>query len=280
MNLILLIIIISEVLLIGICLLLKQRFKNKINDLCSIIVLSLMLALGFELIYCAFYDQIGFPPGNNLTNSDWLSFLSGYLGFAGSLIMAWLVYKQDKKINALTMQEYQVVFSSVVKGLETKIYSKEEQDAVFYRPKNQPELYIKHDIKQIKAMNNTGLSNCLPVLYFSLINMGKLKVDKLCFDSVKIMSPETGAVNCVFSFHKSDGGNILNGSHSILPASSLNICFILHDLPREISISKFEVLFHYYIGAHKEVQSTSFFVEWNLQEKKFLIVDGENTVSL
>ncbi len=147
MNLTLLIIIISEVLLIGICLLLKQRFKNKINDLCSIIVLSLVLALGFELIYCAFYDQIGFPPGNNLTNSDWLSFLSGYLGFAGSLIMAWLVYKQDKKINELTMQEYQVVFSSVVKGLETKIYSKEEQDAVFYRPKNQPELYIKHDIK-------------------------------------------------------------------------------------------------------------------------------------
>ena len=110
--------------------------------------------------------------------------------------------------------------------------------------------------------------------------MGKLKVDKLCFDSVKTLSPETGTVDCTFSFCKYDGGNILNGSHSILPESSLNICLALHDLPKEISISTFEILFHYYIGEHKEIQSISFFVERNPQEKMFLFVDGENTVAL
>lgn len=284
----LIILFVVEGVLMGVCLLLKRNLKSlnssKLNELFSTVILVLSFIFIFELIYWAFYIPQGFPPGPGLTNADWLSFLSGYLGFAGALIMAWLVYKQDKKINELTMQEYQVVFRPIVEGLNTKTYTDQEASYVFYKLENQIKLYAKHDIDLVSSKTpgeNIGISvpEVLPVFYFSIVNTGKLKVDKFCFDEVNIVSPEDGIKKYQFSFRKSNGGNILNGSYSILPGSSLYACLILHTFPKQMPTSRFELSFHYFIGAHQESQSAEFWVERNTQGILFF-TDGENEVHL
>lgn len=72
------------------------------------------LIVMFIIIHLFFCYQLGLPASvvqDNSTDltlsaSDWLGFLGGYLGFSGSLIMAYLVYRQNKTINNLTLSEY------------------------------------------------------------------------------------------------------------------------------------------------------------------------------
>ena len=73
-----------------------------------------ILVVGYVAIYCAFYYHIGFPASQGqdssalvLTASDWLAFLGSYLTFAGALIMAYLVYRQNEKITELTIADHE-----------------------------------------------------------------------------------------------------------------------------------------------------------------------------
>lgn len=239
----LLLLIFFEIIAFLICFLGKSRLKEKGNDVCVLVMWAALLALGFEGIYIAFYNQWGPPPGPNLENTDWLSFLAGYLGFAGSLIMAWLVYRQEKKINELLLQEYKVTLKPSVKGIELKKYSDDEMDYYFYKFGGCNDLYIKHDVELLSDYKDVNINNSdlKSVIYFELINMGKLRVDNLCFNSVKIISPETNSIKYEFAFKKDIGGNLLNGSHQILPDNSLCVCLVFLSFPTTLSIHKLQL---------------------------------------
>lgn len=272
----LLLLIFFEIIAFLICFLGKSRLKEKGNDVCVLVMWAALLALGFEGIYIAFYNQWGPPPGPNLENTDWLSFLAGYLGFAGSLIMAWLVYRQEKKINELLLQEYKVTLKPSVKGIELKKYSDDEMDYYFYKFGGCNDLYIKHDVELLSDYKDVNINNSdlKSVIYFELINMGKLRVDNLCFNSVKIISPETNSIKYEFAFKKDIGGNLLNGSHQILPDNSLCVCLVFLSFPTTLSIHKLQLSFSYFLGTHQEEKDVIFLIH-RTSDGQLVFVDGK-----
>ncbi len=265
---------------------LETRSEWKVILLCLTWVFLFVAIL--MLVYCAFYYHWGFPPGSDLQNSDWLAFLSGYLGFSGALIMAWLVYKQDKTINQLTAQEYRVTFKPVADYIELAQHSEINEEEIFVALGNAKKLYVKQDVmldSKKCTWSNDDSHNPIPFIYLSIINVGRLKVDKLHFDSLEIVPPqiqETGAKtpSLYYSFCEESGGNILNGSHRILPNSSFRICLIPDHFPIQLSLSILKLSFHYFIGEHEESQSIEMLIQLNaLPVNKVFLSDWETEVS-
>ena len=71
----------------------RHLWKIGERDKAKVVLAAVLLILGGWAVYGAFYFQAGFPAGESLDSSDWLSFLGGYLGFAGSLIMALYIFR-------------------------------------------------------------------------------------------------------------------------------------------------------------------------------------------
>lgn len=126
------------------------RFNRKKRDT-TIITISLVLFILIEsyvVIHLFFCYQWGFPASVaqdnshdlSLSSSDWLSFLSGYLSFAGSLVMAYLVYRQSKIIDKLTISEYlpsaSIIIHESVKSID---YYNFCADNIIQCPPNNPE---------------------------------------------------------------------------------------------------------------------------------------------
>lgn len=229
----------------------------------------------FEIVYCAFFFQWGYPAGPELTNGDWLSFLGGYLEFSGALVMAWLVYRQSETINKLAMQEYRIGVKAIPDKIELKEYLEEDQSHVFctYMDKGVPKLYIKHDcVLDTKATKTQLLHKNIPFFYFHIINKGKTKIERLKFNAVSIISPETKQAGR-YLFKKNNGGNILNGTYTVAPECCLYICFAFQGFPDSLPLNTVNVEFQYNIGDFEEKQFFTFLIQ--RESNKIIITDGE-----
>lgn len=94
-----------------------------------------MLVLGYLVIYILFFAQIGLPPGEGLSNKDWLSFLGGYMSFAGSLIMSIMVYRQEKRLAKLTVKQSNYYLECAVEVCEFASRDFYSEDKTFYVPR-------------------------------------------------------------------------------------------------------------------------------------------------
>lgn len=190
------------------------------------------LILLFEIVYAAFYYQVGLPPGEGLTAIDWLSFLGSYMGFSGSLLMAYLVYKQDEKINTLTLQEYQTTFNFQICYAE-KIdkYTEANQCEYTVNPRHSPnEIFKKHDVKRVSAdQADKSTSTDIPEVFIALTNVGRLTVTNLRFESLRLIpQSQEGTKEYCIEFAEEGGGNIWNGKHLLQPGGELKVCFVLN----------------------------------------------------
>ena len=61
-------------------------------------LISILLVIIFLGTYFSFAYNIGFTPGANLNNQDWLSFWGSFLSFSGSLYLGYVAIKQNENI--------------------------------------------------------------------------------------------------------------------------------------------------------------------------------------
>ena len=245
------------------------------------------LVFGFVAIYCFFFFRWGLPAGDSLDDKDWLAFLSGYLSFAGSLIMAWLVFKQSKHINEqnellndqskilneLAMQEYNIHFKGVIKGFECIEYGKDSYDAWIHQYSNTS--YFKYDIVaegEEPVFSEKSKKYCLS---FNLCNESKLTVNDLTIEKVTIKDARSNKEvqrNCIF---RELDGSVLNGIHSILPKDWIPICFVFHSIKRlkQNTAYTVDVLFTYKLNDEKVTAEISWILYWGYG--KITFVDGK-----
>lgn len=264
----------------------RHLWKIGERDKAKVVLAAVLLILGGWAVYGAFYFQAGFPAGESLNNSDWLSFLGGYLGFAGSLIMAWLVYLQDTRLKELTLEEYAAAFSIRIKALEMAADTEEDRKQIFSYLKQGQEKYVsyfKHDAFPLGKERQEAKENCVPKIFFSLKNAGKLPVKKLRFKEIRIEpyeavqekgSADPIAESCGYRFAEKGGANILNGRHELLPEGALNICLVIHSIPEKLPFSAFRLTFRFELGAKVMEQTVLFYIEVKGKDK-ITISDGE-----
>ena len=253
-------------------------FRMKRTEAAWFAIALLALVGSFAGVYAVFYGQAGLPAGEGLSSADWLSFLSGYLGFAGSLIMAWLVYRQDTKLKELTMEEYAAAFSCKIRGVQHKVDTEEERKRVLdeLEPgKKTHSFYFKHDVFPLTQEVPKPNKEEVPVLFLSLKNVGKLPVKKIRLEKVELEPYKDQQESCVFGFTTENGGNILNGKHELLPEGMLNLCLVMHSLPEKLAFSSFRLTFSFELGTKRKEQTLLFYIQVN-QGSDVIVSDGEN----
>jgi len=172
----------------------KVFFQNKkiIVAILALLLFLISFVIIYEIIYFAFYYQIGLPAGSELTSADWLAFLGSYLGFSSSLIMAILVYKQDKRVNELVLQEYQTSFDFQITrvGILSKYDEIKHKEYTIEDSYKKSKIYKKHDlIKENRSINYQAAR----ILYIciELSNLGKLSATDLFLESIVFTSQKT-----------------------------------------------------------------------------------------
>lgn len=256
----------------------RKLWKTGEKDKAKVVLAAVLLILGGWAVYGAFYFQAGFPAGESLNSSDWLSFLGGYLGFAGSLIMAWLVYLQDTRLKELTLEEYAAAFSCKIRGVQRKVDTEEERKRVLdeLEPgKKTHGFYFKHDVFPLAQEVPKPNEKAIPVLFLSLQNVGKLPVKKMRFEKVELEPYKDQKESYIYGFKTENGGNILNGKHELLPEGTLSLCLAMHSLPEKLEFSSFRLTFSFELGAKRKEQTILFYIQVN-QGSDVIVSDGEN----
>lgn len=253
-------------------------FRMKRTEAAWFAIALLVLIGSFVGVYAAFYGQAGLPAGEGLSSADWLSFLGGYLGFAGSLIMAWLVYRQDTKLKELTMEEYAAAFSCKIRGVQQARDTKKEREQVFGFWEQEPQEYrnyFKHDaFPEAQEAQEAG-GKLVTKIFLSLQNAGKLPVREMLLEKVEIQPYEKQEKLYRYNFTRENGGNILNGKHELLPEGMLNLCLVMHSLPEKLEFSSFRLTFSFELGAKRKEQTILFYIQVN-QGSDAIVSDGEN----
>ena len=241
-------VILTIVLLIIACLLFGLIWRFKLKALEEYIHVRYLIWFVFgliflsEIIYGAFFYQIGPPPGENLNQADWLSFLGNYLGFSGSLIMAFLVYKQDRKINQLLLLDYQPAFRG-----EVLSYNQETEESyttiakeVYLQLNNL--LYVKHDMKLSSKNKSSSVDNDVVFLvYITIENLSKLTANDVHINSIKIFDGKQNNEGSIYSY-KCEYAQI-NGTYRIFSKQKLRLCVAMHSFPQELDLSFFQLSF-------------------------------------
>lgn len=111
-----------------------EKKTKKIEFPWKILLLLVLVVLGYLTIYILFFAQIGLPPGEGLSNKDWLSFLGGYMSFAGSLIMSIMVYRQEKRLAQLTIKQSHFYLECAVDVCELAPNDFQPQHKISYIP--------------------------------------------------------------------------------------------------------------------------------------------------
>ena len=239
-------------------------FRMKRTEAAWFAIALLVLIGSFVGVYAAFYGQAGLPAGEGLSSADWLSFLGGYLGFAGSLIMAWLVYRQDTKLKELTMEEYAAAFSCKIRGVQQARDTKKEREQVFGFWEQEPQEYrnyFKHDaFPEAQEAQEAG-GKLVTKIFLSLQNAGKLPVREMLLEKVEIQPYEKQEKLYRYNFTRENGGNILNGKHELLLEGTLNLCLVVHSLPEVLEFSAFRLTFSFKIGAQRQRQTVLLYIE-------------------
>ena len=111
-----------------------------------VIILGVIVVLSviYFLIYLCFKGDGFLSSGKNLTKSDWLSFLGGYLSFAGTIIVSLVAllegfFYRQRSINEnkeKRKKEVQPIFSIKIKELNTMIQGYAEAVSLYDVSKN------------------------------------------------------------------------------------------------------------------------------------------------
>lgn len=144
-------------------------------------IISFCFALiGYIVIYFFFLGQGFIPAGNDLKKSDWLSFLSGYLSFSGTIAVAlvaslqshFYAQKEEVRKKAERHEQIQPIFSIEIAETDTAIDGSTEATQKFKHPaiahknfkfliKNAGQYPVKHLIifeKYISPLMECGAS--------------------------------------------------------------------------------------------------------------------------
>lgn len=220
---------------------LALSLKSKYGKIVWYIGLPVLL---FELIYIFFYFQLGLPASHDQTEqalflsaADWLSFLGSFLGFAGSLIMAYIVYKQNEKINYLTQSEYDtsasltLIHTSCSKGYREFHIDNLDQ----YIPEKPNEFYYSI---RCQTDNDTACEECSILVFVEIENNSKSIMRNISFESI-VFSPVDPKckTEIVYKIPGEKNWDPANGLMSIAPGRSIKRCFILEKIPKRINLS-------------------------------------------
>ena len=234
------------------------RDKAKKSILLSTVLVVLLLVDVFLIIHYGFCYQIGLPASitqvNNehltLSSSDWLSFLSGYLGFAGSLVMAYIVYRQSKVIDDLTISEYRpsAILNITRSALSTDYASEDDYKSgslIKCTPNKADELYYTFYC----GFNNNKIQGieyetAETLIFADIINTSKSPLRNLEFISITIEEINGDRRFEYFNFSKfrnnpqkginwDPAGKVVE----LLPENKLRRCFLITAIPSEIKLA-------------------------------------------
>lgn len=198
------------------------------------------LTVGFIVIYIAFFFQIGLPPGNALSSSDWLSFLGAYLGFAGSAFFAYMVYLHTKEIDQLTtkittlqMAEYTpVVTASVLKCEISDRNTDRGRYAVESFDENKSQRLCLHYIMIPSAPTESWHAETVETtsslgVFVRFQNLGKLSVDSLTIKEISVENSKKTLLSYRVDWKKSEAK-----FHNLQPSiGSIDVCLSLLNFP-------------------------------------------------
>lgn len=223
----------------------KSIFKNQTVNMCFFIVLLLFSA--FFLIHLLFCYQIGFPASKTQVNnehltlsaSDWLGFLGGYLGFAGSFLMSVVVLIQSRDINKLTLAEYkQSIRIGVASCCHVDDYGKHKIEinthSLAQSPIDSDELIYTHFCR---IENSYGFdTEAEPFLFFiEITNNSKSTIEDFSVQSIELI--ELSERKQQFRFIKrQDMNDPADGRTIILPGGTLKRCFMLEYFPCDVQV--------------------------------------------
>ena len=225
------------------------RFKN----IATIGVVILALVVAYIVIHMFFCYQVGFPasvtqdPSADLTlsSADWLGFLGGYLGFAGSLVMAYLVYRQSDFINKFTISEYEpsagLIIKNCVKSTEHDRYI--DNNIVQSIPGAPEEHY--YTIYYIPKEKLRGIEDGKHLVFVEIVNNSKLPISKISFSEIKIEELSVGGRG--YEYKNSICNDVdldpADGLAEILPGGKIRRCFVIDKPPRIINIGWITIRF-------------------------------------
>lgn len=230
----------------------RLRFKN----IATIGVVILALVVVYIVIHILFCYQLGFPAsvtqnsGADLTlsSADWLGFLGGYLGFAGSLVMAYLVYRQSAYINKFTISEYEpsagLIIKNCVKSTEHDRYI--ENNIVQSIPGAPEEHY--YTVYYIPKENLGGIEDGKHLVFVEIVNNSKLPISKISFSEIKIEELSVGGREYEYKNSICDDVDLdpADGLAEILPGGKIKRCFVIDKPPCMISIGWITIKFSGY----------------------------------
>lgn len=231
----------------------ELRTRKKDNNCLAIVLCLCILTEIFIGIHYLFCYQIGFPASVtqnngtdlNLNASDWLGFLGSYLGFSGSLIMAYLVYRQSKIIDELTISEYKPSMS-IMKCMCVKstdyVNGFDIDNLIQYLPNDLYTYYYTYHLKHCKVLE-TEYEKFNLLLFVEIINNSKLTINNFSFLSIEIK----GINNSCSYIYTNLGAqwDPANKNTQINPGGKLKRCFIIEDIPSTIDISWMILSFTY-----------------------------------
>lgn len=227
----------------------RKYFTVKFKEVFSCIMVFLVMVGIYIAIHFLFCYQIGFPASVtqndvidlNLTSSDWLSFLSGYLGFSGSLIMAILVFKQSEKINELTISEYTPSASLLVQAcVKSDAYPNFEGDLLCYSMPETSRGYYTFQCRRNK--DDEAISECDSfdlLLFAEIVNNSKSAITGLSFANIsidEINQDGQGGHNYTF-FNCGKKCDPADKKTIIYPWQALKRCFLIQNPPKVIDMS-------------------------------------------
>lgn len=223
----------------------RNSLKNRIA--LPVVLVTLVLIDLFVIIHIVFCYQVGFPASTTqdnqtdllLTSSDWLGFLGGYLGFAGSLVMAYLVYRQSEVINKFTISEYRpsasLIIQDCVKSSEHDNYIKD--NIIQCRPNDPEDHYYTLYYYYIGNQQNELESDKI-LFFIEIINNSKLPISNISFSTITLEefpsnSKQYEYKNYVFQDKALDP---IDGLAEILPGGKVKRCLVIDNIPRTINI--------------------------------------------
>lgn len=246
-------IVLLVILILCLC---RKHIVEKFKGAYDCIIAIMILIAVFVVIHFLFCYQIGFPGSVtqnnntdlNLTSADWLSFLGGYLGFAGSLVMAYLVYRQSERINNFTLSEYKPSASIIVQEcVKSTDFGEDGGYAINAIIQNVPgfkteEYYSYHCVTPIN--DTIEFEEFQILLFVNIVNNSKTPINNLSFKSLEIK--EIGSDSRCFEYvNRGENYDPADGYSDILPSRYLKRCFLIENIPKEIKTSWMTLNFTY-----------------------------------
>lgn len=177
-------------------------------------VTLLILVLSYVMIWKIFACEVGFSPGPSLERRDWLSFLGSYLSFAGSLLMSFIIYKQERKLANLTFEQQKTNLELCIDDLYFDYHPKMEHQHVTRLPNADAigvykSRYYFCTYSELNGEENNGPANYL-IIYLEVFSVTDVAISSIRIDNVKLCREDVlkSEPECNFNFP------LISDSHS------------------------------------------------------------------